>query len=92
MGFTVPKTDTPREKNNARPLQRSAHFYRISKGGDIMPENFGTVLTEVWAQIGDCIDTIIGSPILLLGVGVSFAGAIIGLTKRFIRFGSGKRR
>ena len=57
-----------------------------------MPENFGTVMTECWSQIGDCMEAIIGSPILLLGVGVSFAGAVIGLTKRFIRFGSGKRR
>lgn len=57
-----------------------------------MPENFGTVMTEVWTQIVACTGKIVDSPILLLGVGVSFAGAVIGLTKRFIRFGSGKRR
>lgn len=57
-----------------------------------MPENFNTVLTECWSQIGKCMEAITGSPILLLGIGVSFAGAVIGLTKRFIRFGSGKRR
>lgn len=57
-----------------------------------MPENFSTVVSECWTQISSCINTIVGSPILLLGVGVSFAGAVIGLTKRFIRFGSGKRR
>ena len=57
-----------------------------------MPENFGTVMSECWTQITACVDKIIASPILLLGVGVSFAGAVIGLTKRFIRFGSGRRR
>lgn len=57
-----------------------------------MPENFSTVVTEVWSQLSSAMTTITGSPILLLGVGVSFAGAIIGLAKRFIRFGGGRRR
>lgn len=57
-----------------------------------MPENFSTVVSECWTQIAACVEKIVASPILLLGVGVSFAGAVIGLTKRFIRFGSGKRR
>lgn len=57
-----------------------------------MPENFSAVVGEVWTQIGSAMTTITGSPILLLGVGVSFAGAVIGLTKRFIRFGGGRRR
>lgn len=57
-----------------------------------MPENFSTVVTEVWSQVTSAMTTITSSPILLLGVGVSFAGAIIGLTKRFIRFGGGRRR
>ena len=57
-----------------------------------MPENFSTVVSEVWTQIGSAMTTITGSPILLLGVGVSFAGAVIGLTKRFIRFGGGRKR
>lgn len=56
-----------------------------------MPENFTTVVTEVWSQISNCMTTVTGSPILLIGVGVSFAGAVIGLTKRFIRFGSRRR-
>lgn len=57
-----------------------------------MPENFTTVVGEVWTQVTSAMTTITSSPILLLGVGVSFAGAIIGLTKRFIRFGGGRRR
>lgn len=57
-----------------------------------MPENFTTVVGEVWEQVTSAMETITSSPILLLGVGVSFAGAIIGLTKRFIRFGGGRRR
>lgn len=57
-----------------------------------MPENFSAVVTEVWSQVTSAMTTITSSPILLLGVGVSFAGAIIGLTKRFIRFGGGRRR
>lgn len=56
-----------------------------------MPENFTTVVGEVWSQISSCMETVTGSPILLIGVGVSFAGAVIGLTKRFIRFGSRRR-
>lgn len=57
-----------------------------------MPENFTTVVSEVWSQITAAMTTITGSPILLLGVGVSFAGAVISLTKKFIRFGGGRRR
>lgn len=52
-----------------------------------MPENFSTVVSEVWTQVSSCMETVTGSPILLVGVGVSFAGAVIGLTKRFIRIG-----
>ena len=57
-----------------------------------MPANFSTVVGEVWTQITSCMNTVVSSPILLVGVGVSFAGAVIGLTKRFIRFGGGRRR
>ena len=64
----------------------------VVSAGAGMPANFSTVVGEVWAQITNCMNTVVGSPILLIGVGVSFAGAVIGLTKRFIRFGGGRRR
>lgn len=48
---------------------------------------FETVLEFVWKQIGDCVDTIVSNPLLLLGVAVSVAGAIIGLAKHLLSFG-----
>ena len=47
---------------------------------------FETVIEEVWEQFSKCIDIVKGEPMLLLPFGVSFAGAMIGLTKRFFRF------
>lgn len=48
---------------------------------------FETVLEFIWGQVGDCIDTIVSNPLLLLGVAVSVAGAIIGLAKYLLNFG-----
>lgn len=56
-----------------------------------MPELFTTVVGEVWTQVGTCMTTIAGNALLLLSVAVPFAGAIIGLGKRFLRFGGGRR-
>ncbi len=50
---------------------------------------FETVLEFIWGQVGDCIDTIVSNPLLLLGVAVSVAGAIIGLAKYLLNFGGG---
>lgn len=57
-----------------------------------MPELFTTVTTAVWGEVTTCMTTIISSPLLLLSVAVPFVGAIIGLAKRFLRFGGGRRR
>lgn len=48
---------------------------------------FETVLEFIWEQISDCIDTITSSPLLLLGVAVFVAGAIIELAKYLLNFG-----
>lgn len=56
-----------------------------------MPELFTTAVGFVWTQISSCVDTISGNAILLLGVAVPAAGAVIGLSKRLLRFG-GRRK
>lgn len=48
---------------------------------------FETALETVWENISSCLDTITGEPLLLLPIAVSFAGAVIGLAKGFLRFG-----
>lgn len=57
-----------------------------------MPELFGTVTTAVWNEVTTCMTTITGNALLLLSVAVPFVGAVIGLAKRFLRFGGGRRR
>lgn len=57
-----------------------------------MPELFTTVVTAVWSQVTTCMTTISGNALLLLSVCVPFVGAVIGLAKRFLRFGGGRRR
>lgn len=56
-----------------------------------MPEMLSTVLTFVWGQITTTMTTISTNALLLLPFGVALAGAIIGLSKRFLRFGGGRR-
>lgn len=56
-----------------------------------MPELFSTVTGVVWSQVGDCMTTISTNALLLLSVAVPFVGAIIGLGKRFLRFGGSRR-
>lgn len=57
-----------------------------------MPELFTTTVGAVWSQISDCMATITGSALLLLPVAVAFVGAVIGLAKRFLRFGGGRHK
>lgn len=57
-----------------------------------MPAMFSTVVTEVWSQITTCMTTISSNALLLIPVCVGFVGAIIGLAKRFLRFGGSRRR
>lgn len=53
-------------------------------------EAMRTVLTTAWTQIGSVVTTITGKPVLMIPVGVAFAGAAIGLAKRLM--GTGRRR
>lgn len=55
-----------------------------------MGTGFTTVIAEVWTQIGEVVDTITNSAVLMIPVGVAFAGAAIGLAKRLM--GTGRRR
>lgn len=57
-----------------------------------MPELFSTVTGSVWGEVTNCMATITSNAILLLPVGVAFVGSVIGLSKRFLRFGGGRRR
>lgn len=57
-----------------------------------MPENFGTVLTEIWTQVGLVLTTITGSVLLLIPVGFKFARKSISATKSLLGTGGGGRR
>lgn len=46
-----------------------------------MGTGFTTVLAAVWTAVGDVVTTITSQPLLLIPVGVGFAGAAIGLAK-----------
>lgn len=46
--------------------------------------SLGTVFTWIMGNISTVVTTIVGSPLLLLPVGIFAAGATIGLAKRFI--------
>lgn len=46
-----------------------------------MGEAFTTVLSQVWTGIGGVVTTVKAEPLLLIPVGVAFAGACIGLAK-----------
>lgn len=50
-------------------------------------KTFGTALETVWGQVSTCISTITSQPVLMLPIAVSFAAAILGLAKGFLRFG-----
>lgn len=48
-------------------------------------ENLTTVVSQIWTWITAGLSTITGNPILLLGLGIFVAGAVIGLVYRLIR-------
>lgn len=48
-------------------------------------ESLSTVTTFLWTEIGNVVDTIVSTPILLIPVGLFLAGGAIGLATRFIR-------
>lgn len=47
--------------------------------------NLGSVVTQIWSWITTGLTTITSNPILLLGLGIFVAGAVIGLVYRLIR-------
>ena len=52
---------------------------------------FTTVLSAVWDGIGGVVDTIKAEPLLLIPIGLAFAGACIGLAKKLMGTGRKKR-
>ena len=50
-----------------------------------MGESFTTVATEVWAQVGNVVTTITANPILLIPIGLTFAGGAIAIAKKLMR-------
>lgn len=48
-------------------------------------DNLTTIFTWITTQVTALITTITGSPILMLGIGIFIAGAVIGLAYRLIR-------
>lgn len=49
-----------------------------------------TLMTAVWGGIGDVVETITGTALLLIPVGFTFAGGAIGLAKSLM--GTRRRR
>lgn len=56
-----------------------------------MGEAFTTAIGAVWDGITNFATTIKGEPILMLPVGLSFVGSIIGIGKGFFTFGRRKK-
>lgn len=54
-----------------------------------MGEGFTTLMTEIWSGIGSVVSTITAQPLLLIPVGASFAGILIGLARALMK---GKRK
>lgn len=48
-------------------------------------QNLGATLTQIWSWISGALATVTGNPILLIGLGIFVAGAVIGLVYRLIR-------
>ena len=47
--------------------------------------NLMTVVGELFDQVGEVVDTITANPVLMIGIGIWFAGGAIGLAYRLIR-------
>lgn len=52
-----------------------------------MPEAFSTVVSAVWTGITDFAATVKTEPLMLIPVGLSFVGGIVGIGKGLFRFG-----
>ena len=48
-------------------------------------QNLGSTVSQIWTWITGGLATITGIPILLIGLGIFVAGAVIGLVYRLIR-------
>lgn len=48
-------------------------------------QNLGSTVSTIWTWITGGLATITGNPILLIGLGIFVAGAVIGLVYRLIR-------
>lgn len=48
-------------------------------------QNLGSTVSQIWTWITGGLSTITGNPILLIGLGIFVAGAVIGLVYRLIR-------
>lgn len=57
-----------------------------------MPELWSTATSAVTTGMTSIVTTITGNAVMLLAVAVPFIGAVIGLAKRLLRFGGGRRR
>ena len=47
-------------------------------------QNLGATVSQIWTWITGGLSTITGNPILLIGLGIFVAGAVIGLVYRLI--------
>ena len=56
-----------------------------------MSEAILALVTQCWTMITDCIGVMKAEPILLMPTIIGLVGAVIGLTKRFLRFGRGRK-
>ena len=57
-----------------------------------MPELWATATGAVTTGMTSIVTTISSNAIMLLAVAIPFIGAVIGLAKRLLRFGGGRRR
>lgn len=55
-----------------------------------MGTGFTTLMAEIWSTMADVVDTITSSALLLIPVGLGFAGGVIGLAKGLM--GTRRRR
>lgn len=55
-----------------------------------VPSGLTSVMTAIWAAVGQVVTNIIASPLLLIGVTLGFAGSAVGLAKRLM--GTKRRR
>lgn len=49
-----------------------------------MGESFGTVVSEIWSQMTSLVGQIVSTPLLLIGVGFTFAFGVVRLAKRLM--------